>query len=340
MRLPMSDWIRVAGVGALSCGLLPLAGCESIELALGMRMRLDKVSVTALSASLIPETGLAPGQSGRLIIVATTADGHSFVTAGAGHGKVLFDSFAMTGSAVQVSKKGKVSLSSDPRVSDGAVPRIGISVNGQPSAVAELKIPVRYDVAFAAHFSGRAGFDGFNGSDGQSGSSGSMGSLDPNNPSPGGNGGSGTDGGAGNDGGPGQPGQSVHVWITLRAGLQPLLQVRAAGTDREQLFLIDPTGGSCAIDANGGPGGRGGAGGRGGSGGSGGIGSPNGSTGLSGLDGRRGWDGRGGAAGTIFVSVDPSAQLFLDHFTFSSKSGDGFPAAPPIVEIESVGALW
>jgi len=49
-------------------GLTALAGCESIEVGLGMRMRLDKV--TALSATLSPGPGLSPGKSGRLIITA------------------------------------------------------------------------------------------------------------------------------------------------------------------------------------------------------------------------------------------------------------------------------
>lgn len=266
--------------------------------------------------------------------------GGRFVTAGAGHGKVLFDSFNLVGTFVQVSKKGKVSLPADPRVSEGATPQVRITVNGHPDLIAELDIPVRYDIPFAGHFSGRAGLDGANGLDGQSGGSGSAGSIDPGNRSPGGDGGNGSDGDNGKDGDPGQPGQSVHVWITLRAGPHPLLQVRAASTDHEQLFLIDPNGGTLAIDANGGKGGSGGAGGRGGSGGSGGIGTPSGSTGRSGQDGRRGWDGRGGAAGKILVSVDPSAQPFLDHFTFACKSGDGAPGAPPIVQMAPVGPLW
>jgi hypothetical protein len=340
MRSCMSSWIRVGGTGSLLCGLLVLLGCGSLEVALGLRTRLDKVPVTALSASLVSDPGLSPGQSSSLIIVATTADGQKLVTAGAGHGKVLFDSFTIAGSVVQVSKKGKVSLTADPRVSEGVIPHIRITANGHPNVIAELDVPVRYDVPFAAHFPGRAGLDGLNGSDGQAGSSGSSGSMDPNNPSPGGDGSNGTDGDNGKDGDPGQPGQSVHVRITLRTGAHPLLQVRAASTDSEQLFLVDPNGGTLAIDANGGNGGSGGAGGRGGPGGLGGIGTPNGSNGLSGHDGRRGWDGTDGAAGNILVSVDPSAKPFLDRFTFSNKSGHGVPGTAPVVQAEPVGPLW
>jgi hypothetical protein len=205
---------------------------------------------------------------------------------------------------------------------------------------AELVIPVRYDVPFVAHFSGRSGSSGTNGSDGMSGSSGSNGSMDPNNPSAGGNGGNGTDGGDGGDGWPGEPGKSVQVWITLRAGHPSLLQIRATGSDRDLLFLVDPNGGKLSLDANGGPGGSGGRGGSGGAGGSGGMGVPSGSSGLSGHDGRNGGDGPGGVAGKILVSVDPTAEPYLDRFIFSNKSGNGVPGAAPVVQIVPVEALW
>src|SRR6202035_4651003 len=107
----------------------------SIEAALGFRMRLDKVPVTALSASLSPGPGLSPGKSGRLVITATTTDGKQFVTVGPGHGKVLFDSFTFNATVATVNKKGKVSLPADPRLSEGVVPHIRILVIGQPDVV-------------------------------------------------------------------------------------------------------------------------------------------------------------------------------------------------------------
>jgi hypothetical protein len=324
----------------LVAGLLSLGGCGSIEVALGLRMRLDKIPVSAVTAALSPDPGLAPGQSGRLILVASTDDGKSYVTAGAGHGKVLFDSYSLTSTVAQVSKKGKVSLSADPRMSEGLSPHVHVTVIGHPEVVADLDVPVRYDVAFAGHFPGRAGLDGRNGLDGMAGSSGSSGSSDPNNPSAGGSGGNGGDGENGTDGDPGQPGQSVQVWITLRAGSQPLLQVRAASKALQQLFLVDPKGGSLLIDANGGAGGSGGRGGRGGPGGNGGSGSPPGFSGSSGQDGHNGWDGAPGAAGKIQVSIDPSAQPYLDHFTFANKTGNGVAGAPPVITVAPVGALW
>jgi hypothetical protein len=153
---------------------------------------------------------------------------------------------------VKVNSRGVVSLPADPRLSDGQVPHIRISAIGHPDVAADLDIPVRYDAAFTAHFSGGAGFKGIDGSDGFSSSDGAAGSTDPNSPAAGGNGSNGTDGGDGQDGQAGEPGQAVHVWVTLRSGSRTLLQVRAASTNREQFFLIDPNGGTLAIDANGG----------------------------------------------------------------------------------------
>jgi hypothetical protein len=320
--------------------LLLLGGCESIAVGLHLRTRLDKLPVTSLAASLAPQSALSPGSSGRLVIIVSIADGRQLATVGPGQGKVLFDSFSFQAQLVQVDGNGVVSLPADPRVSDARVPRVHIGTVGHPEVVADLDIPVRYDVAFAAHFSGHDGHPGFDGMNGSDGMAGSAGSSDLNNPSAGGNGSDGSNGGDGSDGGPGERGQSVHVWVTLKPGPHPLLQVRVAGSTGEQFFLVDPQGGSLAIDANGGAGGRGGSGGRGGRGGSGGSGFP---AGLSGLDGRSGFDGHqgaAGAAGTIAMEVDPRAQPFLDRIQLSNHSGSGRPGAPPEVHIGTVAALW
>jgi hypothetical protein len=47
-----------------------------------------------------------------------------------------------------------------------------------------------------------------------------------------------------------------------------------------------------------------------------------------------------GAAGTIVVSVDPSAQQFMDRLHLSNKSGDGAPGAAPQIRVEAVPPLW
>lgn len=333
--------------------LAALAGCTAIAVGLGLRVRLDKVPVTALSASLSAKNGagvqaLAPGQSAKLVIVATDKDGHQFVTAGAGHGKVLLDSFTYDPNIVQVNKKGAVMMPADPRVSEGKVPQLRITPVGHPDVTTELQVPVRYDVMYQANFSGSdgaPGSDGFDGTDGMSGSSGSPGAIDPatgipGTPAPGGdgtNGGNGTDGSSGGDG---SPGSAVSVWMRLTSDKEPLLQIKVAGAGRESLYLVDPNGGSLKVQANGGRGGQGGRGGRAGRGGSGGDGFP---SGLSGSSGSAGWDGHAGAdgpAGTITVWIDPQAEAFRNHLALTNLRGDGRPGPAPSINVEPVPALW
>ena len=324
----------------LAPSLLALSGCASIEVGLGLRTRLNDVPVTALSASLSFAQALGPGQSARLVIVATTAGGKQLVTVGPGHGDVLFDSFTFDTHIVQVNEKGVVTMPADPRLSDGQTPHLRIKVVGHPDVTADLDVPLRYDVSYTADFSGKAGSNGFDGFDGQSGSRGSDGSIDLSNPSAGGRGGDGTNGSDGDDGAPGSPGEAVHVWLRLQPGPRPLLQARVAGADRERLFLVDPHGGMLAVQADGGSGGRGGRGGRGGEGGNGGSGFPSGFSGNNGRNGFDGHQGSDGAAGTITVSVDPAAQPFLDRLRLSNNSGSGTPGSAPQIQVEAVPPLW
>jgi len=318
--------------------MLSLAGCGSLGVALGMRTRLDKLPITAVSATLSPHPSLTPGKSGRLIIVATGSDGKTWTTVGPGRGKVLFDSFTFESTVVKVKGSGVVSLPSDPRVSSGKTAHVHVAVVGHPDVVTDLDIPLQYNVAYAAHFSGASGNDGFDGTDGLAGLDGTSGSMDPNNPQAGGNGSNGSSGSDGSTGGNGWPGETVHVWVTLQPGPAPLIQVRAHGTTLDRYFLIDPNGGSLSLDANGGAGGRGGRGGKGGRGGSGGIGSPNASSGFAGTDGSDGQPGSDGAAGKIIVTVDPSAQVYLNRLHFSARGG--FGSSAPEFHTESVPPLW
>src|ERR1700674_303366 len=101
MKLILFTGVRWIGrVSFVFLALDALIGCSSIEVGLGLRMRLDKVPVTAISATLSPDPGLSPVKSGRLIITATTSDARQLVTVGAGRGKVLFDSFTLTATTV------------------------------------------------------------------------------------------------------------------------------------------------------------------------------------------------------------------------------------------------
>src|ERR1700722_8204603 len=197
--------------------LVDLGGCSELGVMLGMRTRLDKLPVTSISSSMVgkagPITALAPGGSARLVVVATTQDGKQLVTAGAGKGNVLLDSFVFTANLAQVDKRGKVSLPADPRITDGKVPIIHIAAVGHPDVVADLDIGVRYDVPFVANLSGTDGangIDGFNGLDGSSGTNAMSAPPDPITGMPGpqgagGSGGSGGQAGRGGAGGLGNP---------------------------------------------------------------------------------------------------------------------------------------
>ncbi|HEY0341457.1 MAG TPA: hypothetical protein VGC34_11675, partial [Steroidobacteraceae bacterium] len=263
-------------------------------------------------------SALGPGQSARLVLVATTQDGKQLATVGAGNGKVAFDNYTIDATIVAVSRRGALSLSADPRVSEGKVAHLHISVTTHPEVVTDLDVPVRYDIPFVANYpgaDGSSGLDGLAGSDGLAGTDGTPASVDPTTGALGnpGQGGDGTPGGNGGDGGNGQDGSPpapLHVWVRLEPGAKPLLQIKVSNGRKDSLYLVDPNGGSLKVVATGGAGGRGGMGGRGGRGGSGGSGFPQGVDGTAGLNGWDGHSGSGGAGGKITISVDPAAQPF------------------------------
>ena len=324
----------------LGLAALVLGGCEALMVATGQRMRLDGIPLQSITASLNGATALAPGGKAPLSVIATTTDGRTLATAGTGDGKVLADSYTFEASVATVSAKGVVSLPADPRLSEGRTPHLRIVAAGTTAPVAELDIPVRYDVPYAATYAGADGVSGNDGLNGWDGTDGATGSIDLNTPSPGGDGGSGTDGGNGGDGSDGAPGPDVRIWIALEAGSRPLLRVRASEVGRDHFFLVDPQGGSLTITARGGTGGDGGRGGTGGRGGSGGSGSPTGSTGMSGHDGFGGSPGRSGAAGTITLTVDPAAAPWLDRVHIKNVDGDGRAGPPPAITIAPVPSPW
>jgi len=259
---------------------------------------------------------------------------------GTGDGKVLPDSYRFESSVAAVSEDGVVSLPEDPRQVEGRTPHVRITAAGTTEPAAEIDIPVRYDVAYSAAFAGLDGQSGIDGTDGFSGSTGGSGSTDPNAPVAGGNGGNGSDGTDGGPGATGDPGPDVHLWIALAPGPHPLLRIRANATGSDRFFLLDPQGGSLAVDVRGGWGGRGGRGGSGGSGGSGGVGQPSGSSGSSGRDGQDGTRGEGGPAGNVTITIDPAAAPWLDRVHVNNRDGDGRPGAAPIITIAPVASPW
>jgi hypothetical protein len=329
-----------------------LIGCSAVAQFLGLRIGLDKVPVTAVSVSLVDQNGapvaaLGPGQSARLVVIATASDGKQYASVGAGRGKVALDNYTITASIVTLGRRGTVSLPADPRVSEGQVGHLHIVPVAHPGVAADLDIAVRYDIAYAVDFSGADGMNGTDGTpglDGLAGSDGIPGTPDPttglSTAGPGGDGGNGADGGDGGNGWDGSPGQAVRVWVRMAPAARPLLQVKVIAAATQSFYLIDPRGGSLRITTNGGQGGRGGQGGPGGNGGAGGSGSPpgvRGSDGSQGLDGRPGSDG---AAGTITISVDPAAKGYLSAITWSNRSGDGVAGPAPRITVEPLAPLW
>jgi hypothetical protein len=315
--------------------LLSLSGCAAVQVHLGMKVYLAKTPIASIKATLPKGPGIAPGEKLPLVVVVTGPDGKVLQTEGAGQGRVLWKDLTVTATVVTANQKGIVSLAKDPRVSDGKVPHVIITVPSHPDLRADLDIPLRYDIGYTANFSGSTGSSGMNGSDGMSGRSGSTGSMDPNNPSPGGNGTDGTDGSNGQDGSPGGDAPPVQVRVAVKSESRPLLQVSVSAAGHQKFYLVDPQGGSLMVKADGGSGGSGGRGGRGGSGGSGGMGTPSGSSGRSGSDGRNGWDGSAGKGGSITVTYDPLAKPFLGVIHLSSRGG------PPPVFVEGpVAPLW
>jgi hypothetical protein len=288
-----------------------------------------------MQASLPKGPAIAPGQKLALVVKFTQPDGKVLVTEGLGKGKVLWKDLTVTPSVVTANQKGVVSLPKDPRVSDGKVAHVGITVPSHPDVHADLGIPITYDYNFVSNFSGSAGSSGLNGSDGSPGAPGSMGSIDPNNPSPGGNGGNGTDGSDGKDGDNGGNAPAVQVRVAFRDTTPPLLQISVTAAGKTRLYLVDPQGGALTVRADGGAGGSGGRGGSGGQGGSGGAGIPNGNSGSSGSSGRNGFDGSPGKGGSITVTYDPRTKAYLTAIHLSNKGG---PA--PVFQEEPVAPLW
>jgi hypothetical protein len=204
-RLP--SWAVYLGMASL----LVSSACTPIKVKLGWKVYLAKTPIASIEANLPQGPGIAPGEKSPLVVTVTQPDGKVLLTEGKGKGKVLWNDLTVTATVVTANKKGIIALPKDPRISDGKVGHITVTVPSHPDQRAELDIPVRYNYAFISNFSGSSGPSGLNGSDGMAGSSGSNGSTDPNNPSAGGNGGNGTDGSNGQDGGPGGDAPPVRV---------------------------------------------------------------------------------------------------------------------------------
>lgn len=328
--------------------VVALTGCAVFR----PRVDLKKIPVVAIDATQVNGPGIAPGDKSPLVVTVTEANGKQLKTEGKGKGPVRWRDLAVTSTVVAASTKGVLALAKDPRVSEGKLPHVSIAVPSHPDVIpAQLDIPLRYDRAFKAGFSGYGGSSGMDGQDGSDGSNGSLGSISSDNPSPGGDGSNGGNGTPGSPGGPGGDGPPVRVLVAWHARnialsnapgsgsaagtLGLLLQVSVSSGSAEQLFLVDPNGGSLTVTSAGGSGGSGGRGGRGGRGGSGGSGTPSGHDGMSGSDGPPGRDGPDGKGGPIFVTYDPRVKPYLGAIQLRNTGGP-----TPIMKEAPVGPLW
>ena len=144
----------IPGACLEAIALFVLSGCTRLQVRLGSKVHLEAIPVKSMEARLAKGPGIVPGQKSSLVAVITDADGKVLQTEGAGQGKVLWSDLKVTASVVTANKKGVVSLPRDPRVSDGKMPHVTITVPSHPDIRAELDIPVRYDYNFISNFSG------------------------------------------------------------------------------------------------------------------------------------------------------------------------------------------
>jgi len=306
-----------------------------MQVKLGWKVYLDKTPVKSMDATLPRGPGIAPGEKSPLVVTFAEPSGKVLTTEGAGAGKVMWKQLSVTATVAKFNAKGVLSLPRDPRISDGKVPHVIVTVPSHPDLRAELDVPLRYNLAYVSNFSGSSGFSGIDGANGTDGMSGTPGSSDPNNPSPGGNGGDGSNGSDGANGSDGGDAPPVQIRLAFRAGTHPLLQVSVSARAKQKFYLIDPQGGSLTVKADGGDGGSAGKGGHGGRGGTGGSGSPDGLSGRDGLNGHDGSSGSQGRGGLITVIYDPQAKPYLGIIHLSSQNGP-----KPVFKEESLAALW
>ena len=112
--------------------VLVMTACTSAKVKLGWKVYLEKTPVASIQASLPKGPGIAPGEKLTLVVVVTEPDGKVLQTEGAGHGKVLWKDLAVTPTVVTANQKGTVSLAHDPRISDGKMSHVTITVPSHP----------------------------------------------------------------------------------------------------------------------------------------------------------------------------------------------------------------
>ena len=121
-----------------------------MKVKLGMRIPLDRTPVNAIQVSLPKGPAMAPGERAPLLVQLTQPDGRVLVTEGAGQGKVMWKDLRVDASIVTASDKGTLILNADPRVSEGKMPHVTVTVPSHPGLQADLDIPLRYDFKYNA----------------------------------------------------------------------------------------------------------------------------------------------------------------------------------------------
>lgn len=155
VKVHITNLIRLGATTALVVGsVLALSACTAVKVKLGLRVRLDKLPITSMQASLPNGPAISPGEKSPLVVRFTQPDGKVLVTEGKGKGKVLWSDLAVSPTLVTVDKKGVVALRHDPRYSDGKSGHVAITVPSHPDLHSDFDIPVTYDYNFIATFNG------------------------------------------------------------------------------------------------------------------------------------------------------------------------------------------
>lgn len=328
--------LRVSAFLVFTSATVLMAGCTALKIKMGMRMNVATLPVTSMDLRLSDTKGIAPGKKDRLIATFTAAGGQVWRTEGAGGGPIMWQDLTVTSTVVSANGSGELSLPLDPRLSDGRTGHVVVTVPTHSELHAELDVPLRYDMKYSADFSGFKGVDGMNGTNGTDGTRGSDGNPDPEHGVAGGNGSNGSDGSAGMDGSPGGDAVDVHISLTLHPKNPALIEAEVSAGNKDFFYLIDPSGGSLTVKADGGRGGDGGKGGQGGRGGAGGSGWPSGMSGQDGLAGRDGSSGSDGFGGRITVTYDPAVGPHLGEVLRLSN----WNGPKPVFESRELNPLW
>ena len=261
--------------------------------------------------------GIAPGQRIAIGIIAKTTKDKEYRTPGFPEDG-SFRTIEWNRFKVEVEggifADGKVMISSNPSEIKNHQVKIKASFLKNPEIASELVLEIDYKGETFADFSGTPGKYG---QSGQNGVRGNNAVTSSDRCSSGGN------GGQGGNGGDGGQGQDLEVYAKMKYNEElkkELLEVRVKSltTNKEQMYWVDPNGGSIKISADGGIGGAGGSGGAGGAGGNDTYSKTSGSGGYGGSGGN---GGNGAKGGSITVYMDPSTNKLPNGVILFSNEG-------------------